>query len=233
MASLSLDHLPLANGAKERYHENGNLDHIGGILIVVLKLDARLSSCREAAYLNQRLQRSARTMRLAQTQRSITEKSIVIWKKTFKYPVLQRLFIIFIIPPIVILSYGFFRDAFPIENYLYSGLCLVVSAIFATIILYALNEQFVKIIIDDKGISIKKFYNSYSANWEDIVEYGRDRVMGYYRYLWRYYIKVNGYNDKKFVIFYEGSKELKMLNAHIISKSNNAKLNNISPGMIW
>ncbi len=31
IASLGFDHLPLANGVKERYHENGNLDHSGGL----------------------------------------------------------------------------------------------------------------------------------------------------------------------------------------------------------
>ena len=153
--------------------------------------------------------------------------------KAFKYPALKRWLVIFIIPPMAIISYGFFRDAFPINNYLYSGFCIIISILIASITIYALNEQFVKIIIHEKGISIKKFYNSYSTNWEDILEYGRDRVMGYGRYKWRYYIKISGYGDKKFVIFFEGSKELKRLNAHIISKSKTAILKNIAPGMIW
>ena len=138
-----------------------------------------------------------------------------------------------IIPLMSIFIYGFFREAFPIENYLFSILCIGVSTLCAALTIHMLNSIFVKIIIDEKGISIKKIYNSYSAKWEDIIEYGRDRVLAHYSYIWRYYIKINGHGDKKFEICREGLKELKMLSAHIITMSKCAKFSNIGPGMIW
>jgi len=61
-----------------------------------------------------------------------------------------------------------------------------------------LNQYFIKIIIEEESISVKRFYNSYSAKWETILEYGRDSVMAYGGYIWRYYININGYGDKKF-----------------------------------
>jgi hypothetical protein len=151
---------------------------------------------------------------------------------TFKYSTNRRMFAILIIPLMSIFSYGFFREAFPIENYLFSILCIIVSTLFAAITIRTLNASFVKIIVNEKGISIKKIYNSYSANWEDVIEYGRDRVMAYGCYIWRYYIRITGHGDKKCEICREGLKELRRLSAHIIIKSKNAKFNNVGPGMI-
>lgn len=151
---------------------------------------------------------------------------------TFKYGSIRRLLVIFIILPGIIVSYGIIQDAFPIENYLYSMLCIVVAISFAIFAIHIISEIWVTIIIGEKGISIKKLYNSYSANWEDIIEYGRDQPFGYGGVNWRYYLKISGYGDKKFKICHEKLREMKRLNAHIISKLKSARLNNIGPGMI-
>jgi hypothetical protein len=152
---------------------------------------------------------------------------------TFKYSTCKRMFAILIIPLMSIFAYGFLREAFPIENYPFSILCVGVSSFFVIITIQTLNRTFVKIIVDEKGISIKKIYNSHSVNWEEIIEYGRDRVMVYRRYIWRYYIIVSGRGDKKYEICRQGLKELKRLSAHIVTNSKNARLNNVGPGMIW
>jgi hypothetical protein len=152
---------------------------------------------------------------------------------TYTYDVLRRLFAVIIILPVLFISYGFIRDAFPVENYLYSILCMVVSIAFGAFSMHILNEFWVKILINNEGISVKRLYKSYCANWEDIVEYGRYQTFGRGGDNWRYYLKISGYGDKKFLICSQGIKDLKRLNAHIIAKVKTAKFNNIGPGMIW
>ena len=151
---------------------------------------------------------------------------------TFKYRVSQRLFAIFIILPIALVSYGIIQDAFPLENFLYSFLCIIVSVSFGLFAIHILNEFWVKIVINYKGISVKKLYNSHSVKWVDIVEYGREQPFGYGRGNWRYYIKSMRYGDKKIKICHGKLKETRRLNAHIISKLDPSRLNNIGPGMM-
>ncbi len=151
---------------------------------------------------------------------------------TFKYRVSQRLFAFFIILPIALVSYGIIQDAFPLENYLYSFLCTIVSVSFWLFAIHIINEFWVKIVINNEGISVAKFYNSHSVKWVDIVEYGREQPFGYGGGNWRYYIKSIRYGDKKIKLCNGKLKEIKALNAHIISKLDSSRLNNISPGMI-
>lgn len=151
---------------------------------------------------------------------------------TFKYGLLHRFYVILITSPLGFVSYAIIRDAYPVQNYLYSILCIVVAVSFALFAIVILNQFLAKIIIDKEGISVKRLYNSYFARWEDISEYGRDQPFGYGGRNWRYYIKISGYGDKKLKIYNGRLIEWKRLNAHIISKLENSKLNNISPGMI-
>jgi hypothetical protein len=144
--------------------------------------------------------------------------------ETFKYSAIHRLAVILIISPTAILSYVFFRKAFPIENYRYSGISIIVSIFFGIFTIHILKEHFVNIIIDKKGISVRKFYNSYSANWEDIVEYGKDQPFGYGGNNWRYYLKIKECDHKKFAICRQDLKEINRLNALIITKLNRCRI---------
>ena len=139
---------------------------------------------------------------------------------------------ILITSPLVFVSYGTIRDAYPVENYLYSILCIVVAVSFALFAIVIMNQFLVKITIDKDGISVKKLYNSYSAKWEDIAEYGRDQPFGYGGRNWRYYLKISAYGDKRIKIYNGRLREWKKFNAHIISKLEDSKLHNINPGMI-
>ena len=150
---------------------------------------------------------------------------------TFKYSLLRRLGIVLILSPLALVSYGFFRDALPAENYLFSILCIIVAISFGLFALHILNEHWVRVIVDENGISVKRLYNSYFAKWEDIMEYGREQPFGYGRD-WKYYVIVKRKPDKKLKICAGKLRELRTLNAHIISKIETSRLKNISPGMI-
>ena len=150
---------------------------------------------------------------------------------TFKYSLLRRFMIILILSPLTFVSYGFTREALPVENYLFSVLCIIVAISFWVFAIHILNEHWVRVTINEKGISVKKLYNSYFAKWEDIVAYGREQPFGYGGD-WKYYVIIKSKGDRKLKVCHGRLKELRKLNAHIISKLEASRLKNISPGMI-
>jgi hypothetical protein len=150
---------------------------------------------------------------------------------TFKYSLLRRLMVILILSPLTLVPYGFIREALPVENYLFSILCIIVAISFGVFVIHILNEHWLRVIINENGISVKKLYNSYFAEWEDIIEYGREQPFGYGGD-WKYYVIVKRKGDRKLKVCHGRLKELRKLNAHIISKLDASRLKNISPGMI-
>jgi hypothetical protein len=140
--------------------------------------------------------------------------------------------ILLIILPLSIVPYGIIQDAFPVENFQYSVICIIVSIAFALFSIQILAEYWVEIIVDTERISIKRLYRSFSSTWEEIEEYGRDQPFGYGDGNWRYYIKTIGRGDKKIKICHQRLPGLERLNSYIISKLRVEKINNIGSGLI-
>jgi hypothetical protein len=122
---------------------------------------------------------------------------------------------------------GFLYEAFPIENYAYSSILLVLIILIIGAFIQYWRDAAVKIITDSNSIEIRKPFHSVKFRWEEISEFGKirsiaPRVGGY----WVYYIK-GRLRDKKIVLGVKGLKNLEDLVPYILFKAYKAKVVNI------
>ena len=148
-------------------------------------------------------------------------------KKVFKYSKLYYLVLIFIGCICFIFVKGFLYEAFPIENYAYSSVMLVLVILIIGAFIQCWRNTAVKIITDSNSIEIKKPFHSVKLSWEELSEFGKIRriapkVGGY----WVYYIKGRS-RDKKIMLGVKGLKNLEDLIPYILFKAYKAKIVNI------
>jgi hypothetical protein len=147
--------------------------------------------------------------------------------KVFRYSRFYYLGLLFIGFPSFFLVKGFLYEAFPVENYAYSIILVVlVLIIIAGFFSYWQNTA-VKIITDTNTIEIRKPFNSVKWSWEEVSEFGKyRRIAPYGGGYWVYYIK-GGIRNRKSIIGATGLKNLEDLVPYILFKAYKAKVVNI------
>jgi hypothetical protein len=148
-------------------------------------------------------------------------------KKVFRYSKLYYLVLMFIGYICFIFVKGFLYEAFPIENYAYSSVLLVLAILIIGAFIQFWRNTAVKIITDSNSIEIRKPFHSVKFSWEELSEFGKIRrvapkVGGY----WVYYIK-GRFRDKKIVLGVKGLKNLEDIVPYILFKAYKAKIVNI------
>jgi hypothetical protein len=76
-----------------------------------------------------------------------------------------------------------------------------------------------KIVLNSKGISKETPLKSKMVAWNNIKDYGRDRILAGYGGMWRYYIKTFD-PKKKVVLFQEDIIDFDTLHDYIINYLN-------------
>jgi hypothetical protein len=148
-------------------------------------------------------------------------------KKVFRYSKAYYLVLLFLGYISFIFVKGFLYEAFPIENYGYSFVMLVLVILIIVAFIQYWRNTAMKIITDSKSIEIRKPFRSLKFNWEEVSEFGKIRriapkVGGY----WVYYIKGRS-REKKIVLGVKGLKNLEDLVPYILFKAYKAKIVNI------
>jgi len=148
-------------------------------------------------------------------------------KKVYRY---SRLYFLVFLPIVYIgfiLVKSLLHEAFPIENYAYSSILLVlVILVIGAFIQYWRNTA-VKIITDSDSIEIRKPFHSVKFRWEEISEFGKiRRIAPKFGGYWVYYIK-GMLRDKRIVLGVKGLKNLEDLVPYILFKAYKAKVVNI------
>ena len=104
--------------------------------------------------------------------------------------------------PAVLFTIGFIHEAFPVENFTYSFIWLLVWILF-TFPLFNYWRHLRKIVFADTyGIGIRMLFTNLYFEWKDLNEIGRFKRVTYPRLGggdWVYYIKV-GINNKKYIL---------------------------------
>ncbi len=147
----------------------------------------------------------------------------------FRYSRLHYIPLFFLGFVCFILVKGFFYEAFPVENYIYSTvLVLLATIILGGFIEYWRNVEMC-IITDASSIEIRKPFNSVKLRWEEISEFGKYRRIAY-GYggggYWVYYIKGMSSN-KRTTLGSKGLRNLEDLVPYILFKAYKAKIVNI------
>lgn len=141
--------------------------------------------------------------------------------RVYKYSFFRKWATVIMALCVAIIPYGFFRHAFPIEHYLFSSICLFVAMGFLFALLNLFNSMSLRIIENQKGLNIKKIFGSYSIQWDEISEYGRERRLVFCGYVWAYYFKKNQFGDKKFLLCDERLIAFESLHDSIIENTKN------------
>jgi hypothetical protein len=135
----------------------------------------------------------------------------------FKYNRFKRLFPITIAPLFLLLIYVFLRAAFQEEDIFISMVYFSVSALLLFIWISILNHCRITITVNSRSIAIKRPFGSKILNWNNISEYGKDRVVAGYGKVWRYYIKSIG-KPSKIIICHEDIVDFNILDKYISRK---------------
>lgn len=127
----------------------------------------------------------------------------------------------------ILLVKGFLYEAFPVENYAYS----IVSVLLAVFIITGLIQYWrniaLKIIIDPNRLVIRKPFKSLHLDWDEISEFGKfRRVAPPVGGNWVYYIK-DGAGNKKIILGAKGVQNIEDLVLSILLKACKAKIVNI------
>ncbi len=150
-------------------------------------------------------------------------------KKIFRYSRIYYLVLLLICFPALILVKGFWYEAFPVENYIYSIILVVFITAIIAILIHTWRVITMKITTDANTIEIRKPFKSVKWNWEEITEFGKLRRIAYHHGgggYWVYYIK-GGSGNKKIILGVKGLKNLEDLVPYILFKAYKAKIVNI------
>lgn len=147
--------------------------------------------------------------------------------KVFRYSRFYYLGLLFFGFPAFFLVKGFLYEAFPVKNYAYSSILLVLVILIIGAFIQYWRDAAVKIITDSNSIEIRKPFHSVKFKWDEISEFGKirriaPRVGGY----WVYYIK-GRLRNKRIVLGVKGLKNLEDLVPYILFKAYKAKVVNI------
>jgi hypothetical protein len=147
--------------------------------------------------------------------------------KVFRYSRVYYLGLLFFCIPSFFLVKGFLYEAFPIENYAYSIILVVLVILIITGPIHYWQNTAVKIITDTNTIEIRKPFNSVKWRWEEVSEFGKyRRIAPYVGGYWVYYIR-GGLRNRKSVLGVIGLKKLEDLVPYILFKAYKAKVVNI------
>lgn len=119
-------------------------------------------------------------------------------KKIFRYSRIYYLGLLFFGFPAIFLAKGFLYEAFPVENYLYSMILIILVFFIVAGFIQWWRSIEMKIITDASTIVIRKPFKSVKLNWEEVLEFGKyRRIAPYVGGYWVYYIKGGLRNKKK------------------------------------
>ena len=148
-------------------------------------------------------------------------------KKIFRYSRIYYLGLLFFGFPAFFLVKGFLYEAFPVENYVYSMILIILVFFIVAGFIQWWRSIEMKIITDASTIVIRKPFKSVKLNWEEVSEFGKyRRIAPYVGGYWVYYIK-GGLRNKKTVLGVKGLKNLEDLVPYILFKAYKAKAVNI------
>jgi hypothetical protein len=149
-------------------------------------------------------------------------------RKIYKYPRWKFLAFLILGPLLFLFIKGFLYEAFPVENYTYSSILVLLVSFLAVYLIQAWRDLSTKIIADSSGIIIKRPFKSYYISWKEITEFGRyRRVAAYVGGFWVYYLRSSAIGNKKITLGTKGLKDLEDLVLYIIFKAYNANLVNV------
>ncbi len=149
--------------------------------------------------------------------------------KVFRYSRLHYIPLFFLGFACFVFIKGFLYEAFPIENYIYSTVLVVLVAIILVGFIEYWRNIEMRIITDANSIEIKKPFNSVKLSWEEISEFGKYRRVAY-GYggggYWIYYIKGRSSN-RRTTLGSKGLRNLEDLVPYILFKAYKARIVNI------
>jgi hypothetical protein len=91
----------------------------------------------------------------------------------------------------------------------------------------------IKVITSDRGLVIKNLFKTRSISWVQITEFGTYRTIGYLQYFTVFYLKANGFGDRKIQVCLASIQNLDALLDDVFRQAINARFLRIkNRGMI-